>query len=549
MVAPFNTRNNQNLSHNFTFSAQMGKLYPMYYEEVYPGDKFKNYDEILTKLAPLIAPVYAQMDVFTYYFFVPFRLCWKNWQTFITGGKYGNGSLTKNGSPVVKPFVNLTNPSPKSLAAFLRCASKQQYSDGTTYTPGTYKVDAMPFRGIQLIWNEFFRDENLQEEVEVSLEDGLDTTTNTLEIPSKCWERDRYTSALPWQQRGDPTYLPLDIEAPVYLDGRVGSNSAFGRLNFYDNTTSHELLSGQYSNRGMSTVIGAGASSSTGINDWHSGNAYAFDIGSNTFTNPQGVIVRAGADLTKATAVTVDQVRTAFQISKFLYNSGRRGYRYVEQILSLFGVKAPDASLQRPQFIGGGRSPIRIGEVLQTSSTDAETPQGNRAGVGYGAAAKHGFTKFFDEYGFVIGFYCVLPRTQYQQGISPLMTRDTMYDYLNPYLAHLSMDAVKNKELYVTGNAEVDDAPFGYQDRYDELRHRENFVAGDFQDSLNFWTMTRIFKTPPALNAEFVKSDPSKRIFAVTDESVDPLWVSINHNCYARRPMPKNGEPGLIDHI
>lgn len=164
------------------------------------------------------------------------------------------------------------------------------------------------------------------------------------------------------------------------------------------------------------------------------------------------------------------------------------------------------------------------------------------------AAAKHGFTKYFNEYGFVIGFYCVMPRTQYQQGISKLMTRETMYDYLNPYLVHLSMDAVKNKELFVTGNTDVDNAPFGYQDRYDELRHRENWVAGDFMDNLNFWTMSRIFATKPELNSQFVTADPSKRIFAVTDQNTDPLWVTINHNCYARRPMPKNGEPGLIDH-
>lgn len=530
MVAPFNTRNTQDLTNNFTFSAQMGKLYPMFYEEVYPGDKFKCRDEILTKFAPMIAPVYAQMDVHTYYFFVPFRLCWKNWQTFITGGKYGNGSLTKDGAPVVKPFINLTNPAKNSLAAYMYCAAQQNYPDGSSYKPGTYKVDAMPFRGIQLIWNEWFRDENLQDEVEVSLEDGLDTTTNALVVPTKCWERDRYTSALPWQQRGDPTYLPLDIEAPVYgINTNTSSSNITALFSFNNNGT-----------------IKTSSDSSNVLNVGSDGILFTKH---NTLDGTVGQFRTAlKSDLTKASAVTVDQVRTAFQIQNFLYNSGRRGYRYVEQILSLFGVHAPDASLQRPEFIGGGRSPIRIGEVLQTSSTDNETPQGNRAGVAYGSANKHGFTKFFNEYGFVIGFYCVMPRTQYQQGVSKLMTRETMYDYLNPYLVHLSMDAVKNKELYVTGNEAVDNAPFGYQDRYDELRHRENRVAGDFLDNLNFWTLGRIFKTPPALNSEFVTADPSKRIFAVTDQDVDPLWVTINHICYARRPMPKYGEPGLIDH-
>lgn len=537
-VQPFNSRHNQDLSHNITFSAKMGKLYPMFYEEVYPGDKFRDNDEILTKLAPLIAPVYAQMDVHTYYFFVPFRLCWKNWQTFITGGKYGNGSLTKNGNPVVKPFVTLTNPPKNSLAAFLRCATQQNYPDGTTYSPGTYNADAMPFRGVQLIWNEWFRDENLQDEVEVSLEDGQDTTIETIEIPTKNWERDRYTSALPWQQRGEPTYLPLGIEAPVEArsDHAVSTTEPIHFKLISGGTLSNITQGSSYNIYGYAT-------NGTNLNIRAFNNASPSGIDSaNIYPS------NLHADLTQATAVTVDAVRTAFQIQNFLYNSGRRGYRYVEQILSLFGVRAPDASLQRPEFIGGGRSPIRIGEVLQTSSTDNESPQGNRAGVAYGAAAKHGFTKYFNEYGFVIGFYCVMPRTQYQQGISKLMTRETMYDYLNPYLVHLSMDAVKNKELFVTGNPDVDDAPFGYQDRYDELRHRENWVAGDFQDNLSFWTMSRIFETAPALNSEFVTADPTKRIFAVTDENTDPLWVTINHNCYARRPMPKYGEPGLIDH-
>lgn len=535
-VQPFNSRHNQDLSHNVTFSAKMGKLYPMFYEEVYPGDKFKCNDEILTKLAPLIAPVYAQMDVHTYYFFVPFRLCWKNWQTFITGGKYGNGSLTKNGNPVVKPFVTLTNPAKNSLAAFLRCATQQNYPDGTTYSPGTYNADAMPFRGVQLIWNEWFRDENLQDEVEVSLEDGQDTTVETLEIPSKNWERDRYTSALPWQQRGDPTYLPLGIEAPLMNQSGAGGREKGAVVGVYGSTGGFLTNSFEVQNVAAGGEIRQLGSIATADATYNGAPRYLMTDDTSY------------ADLTKASAVTVDQVRTAFQIQNFLYNSARRGYRYVEQILSLFGVRAPDASLQRPEFIGGGRSPIRIGEVLQTSSTDNESPQGNRAGVAYGAAAKHGFTKYFNEYGFVIGFYCVMPRTQYQQGISKLMTRETMYDYLNPYLVHLSMDAVKNKELFVTGNPDVDDAPFGYQDRYDELRHRENWVVGDFQDNLSFWTMSRIFETAPALNSEFVTADPTKRIFAVTDENTDPLWVTINHNCYARRPMPKYGEPGLIDH-
>lgn len=557
MVAPFKTKNVFDLTHNISFTCNATKLIPMLYEEVYPGDYFRCYDEIMTKAQALIAPVYAQFDIKTFYFFVPFRLVWKNWQFYITGGKYGNDSPNKDGSnPYVKPYVMLTNPAKNSLAAYLGAPCVQRFEIGqeeVIYNPGTYKMDAMPFRGIQLIWNEYFRDENLQDEVEISLEDGEDKEVNTLELLTKCWERDRYTSALPWPQRGDPVYLPLELEAPVYGNGKAltfqtdpdgalmgvtGNGQIENSATLKINALTGEIVE--------NPAIGAETANGSVLNGLYKAVGLPTkDALSHYSKLDSGVYT----DLTAATAVTPNQVRTAFQIQKFLYNSGRKGYRYVEQIQWLFGVRAPDASLQRPEFIGGGSSPLRISEVLQTSgTTPTGTPQSNRSGSAMGWMNKHGFTKRFDEYGMVIGFYCIMPRTVYQQGLNKMFSRETKFDYLVPTLSHLGMEAVKNKELFVTGNTEVDDDIFGYQDRYDELRHRENRVAGDFVDNLNYWTVTRKFQSTPALNAQFVEASMDKNIFAITDQTVDSFMVSINHNMKAKRPLPRHGDPAYIDH-
>lgn len=555
----FVSKNVFDLSFPAQFSCNPCKLVPNYYEEVYPGDHIRCYDENITKLAPLVGPVYGFFDIYQWYFFVPFRLVYKDWQNYITGGKYGNDSPNQDGSsPYVKPYVMLTNPSHKSLAAYFGMASKQTYPGGTTYSPGTYKVDAMPFRAYQLIWNEWFRNENLQDEVEISLNGGLDNTINTSDLLSKNWERDRYTSSLPWQQRGDPTYLPLDVEAPVY----GFDNKPIG-IKYYDGTGvkfAQLMCSSEkdYSN-GTNVGTNVGVSTSADNNAFiNSQFTHAMD-GSIDYSRGYGIgLANKGAalnsniyaDLTQATAVTVDQVRTAFQIQLFLYNSGRRGYRYVEQILSLFGVRAPDASLQRPEFIGGYRIPLNVSEVIQTSATTNDSPQGNVSGLGRGWARKLGFNKKFNEYGMVIGLYCMMPKTLYNgQGIPKVFTRETKYDYLCPPLAHLSMDAVKNKELFVTGTSATDEAVFGYQDRYDELRHRVGTIAGDFLTSLNFWTNSRIFANTPALNSDFVTASMDYRNFAVTDSSVDHLWVTTYHDVRAVRPLPKHGNPGLIDHV
>ena len=245
MTAPFNTRNVFNLSNERKFTCNMGKLIPFMLEEVYPGDDWKVKTECVLRLQPMLAPIMHRVDVFTHFFFVPTRLLWKDWENFITGGRYGNDSPNADGSnPYVKPYVELTNPTSKALSTYFGLPCKQTYPDQTVYEPGTFTVDAMPFRAMAKIWNDWYRDENLQDEIDFSTDGGLDSTIETATLYSRNWEKDYFTSALPWQQRGPASYLPLGIEAPVYGDGKTlmlangGTDSALVKSLSYANVDS-----------------------------------------------------------------------------------------------------------------------------------------------------------------------------------------------------------------------------------------------------------------------------------------------------------------------
>ena len=468
---------------------------------------------------------------------------WKDWENFITGGRYGNDSPNADGSnPYVKPYVTLTNPTSKALSTYFGLPCKQTYADSTVYEPGTYTVDAMPFRAMAKIWNDWYRDENLQDEIDFSTDGGADNTIETATLYSRNWEKDYFTSALPWQQRGPASYLPLGLTAPVI--GETGKALGLKETTSpSDASTTIRLL---YNNEGSGTMVGNNSTTTLAV-------ASQKNFGLQTDATKSGVI----ADVSQASAVTVSQVRTAFQVQKFLEKSARAGYRYIEYILEMFGVRSEDYRLQRSEYLGGGRSPVIVSEVLQTSSTDNTTPQGNMAGHGINVNANHAFTKSFTENGFIIGIMSILPRTSYQQGINRMWLRETKYDYLVPVLSHLSMQGVYEAELCQTGNG-TDKTIFGYQNRYDELRRRESHVAGDFVDNMNFWHMGRIFDTTPeteggdpvlpVLNSDFITSDPTKRVFAVTDANEDACIVDLLVNAKAIRPLPKHGNPGLIDH-
>lgn len=519
-------RHGFDLSQERKFTCNMGKLIPIMYEEVYPGDDFKVRTNQVIRLQPMTAPVMHRVDVYTYFFFVPFRLLWKDWEDFITGGKYGNDSPNQDGSnPYVLPYVSLTSPSKRALSSYFGMPCVQNYVDNTTYDPGTYTVNAFPFRAMAKIWNDWFMDEFLDDEIDFSTNGGLDTTINTSTLYTKCWQKDRFTNARISEELGNPVYLPLGLTAPVQSTG--------GLLAFEDANGSTVTL-----NSSTSAV----APGSRGDLQFYSSSVNTQNIPSNGVLKYNKGLV---TDLRTASSAKVSDIKTAFRVQQFMSEQARGGYRYVEHILTHFGVHSPDGRLQRSEFLGGGRSPVTVSEVLQTSETST-TPQGNMAGHGINVNTNHAFTKAFNEYGCIIGLMCILPRTSYQQGLDRQFSRENKYDYLTPLLAPINQQAVLYKELYTSGVTAQDNAIWGYQDQYDELRHRPNIVCGDMVDNMADWHFGRIFSSRPTYNKNFVHADPSKRMFAVTDDTEDCCIVDLLNRVHAVRPLPKRGDTAII---
>jgi len=515
------------LSQERKLSCNFGKLVPIYVQDVIPGDKFRVNTEIMMRLAPLTAPVMHRVNVFTHFFFVPNRLVWSNWEDFITGGRLGLDAS-------VPPQINFNSldticPLNGSLADFMGCPS---WPAGAEPGEGSMTVSELPFRAYNLIYNEYYRDQNLSAPVEIyKATSGVRNVTSQivsdlLTLRDRCWERDYFTSALPWTQRGNPVTIPMSGTAPVILTDTTDRAVLIQQMNGVDATTTSALSTSTAQTDGSRLRVGSGT-----------------EYGK---IDPNGTLE---ADLSAATASTINDLRAAFQLQKWLERNARAGSRYVEQILAHFGVVSSDARLQRPEYLGGGKSPVVISEVLQTSETTANSSQGTMAGHGISVQNSHSFSRRFEEHGYIIGIMSVLPRTAYQQGVPRHLTRTDKLDYFWPEFANLGEQEVKNKELYFDpADLIANEETFGYQSRYAEYRYCPSSVHGDFKDTLDFWHMGRIFNAKPELNATFVAADreTTDRAFAV--ESGDHLWVQLYNNVQAIRPVPKLGEPGFIDH-
>jgi len=490
----------------------MGDLVPILLEEVVPGDKFKVNTESLVRLAPMVAPMMHRVNIFTHFFFVPNRLTWDGWEDFITGGPDG---LDQSTLPLID--LNATN------AANFKKGSLGDYfglplMDGTITNPAY--VNALPFRAYQMIYNEYYRDQNLTDPIEFTTGamDPLDIP-RLAEMRKRAWEKDYFTSALPWAQRGNPVGIPVDFN--------------------YKNAT--EVYN---QNDLQPTIDKAVHTGQVGTTD-----GLLYPQGS---SDPEDVLRLENLE-EEATSVDINELRKAVKLQEWLEKNARAGSRYIEQIFSHFGVKSSDARLQRPEYLGGGKNPVVISEVLQTSATNTQdtavdaSVQGNMAGHGISVGRSNNFSRRFEEHGFIIGIMSVLPRTAYQQGFERFWHKYDKFDYYWPEFAHLGEQEVITHELYhnFAGTANESKATFGYQSRYSEYKYKQSMVHSDFRESLNYWHMGRIFENLPVLNTEFVESDPTTRVFAVEEDGTDKLYVQLYNNVRAIRPMPVFGTPRL----
>lgn len=494
------------LSHSKMLSMNMGQLIPIMCEDAVPGDVWRCNTETLVRLAPLAAPMMHRVNVIVESFFVPYRLIWTNFEKFITGGEDGTDAT-------VHPYIVYD--------------AEQNNSVGTLYDylglgilganpTNQLRINALPARAYQLIYKEFYRDQDLEDAQTQYKTDGLQSYNSAgLGLRKRCWEKDYFTSARPWTQKGSEIQLPLGASTEVTLDTswdqRVVNSSGTAQLN-----------------------------SALGSDDTEGYLSDNNNSDANAWIDPNGSLL-----VENLTGPTINELRQAVRIQEWLERNARSGSRYVESLLSHFGVKSKDERLDRPEYLGGGKTPIVISEVLQTSE-EGSTPQGNMAGHGISVGKSNSFTKYIDEHGIIMTIMSVMPRTAYNNSTRRWLFRADKFDYVWPSFANLGEQEVYTMEVDQGFDVDLENKEvFGYQSRYAEMKYIPDSVHGQFKSTLLEWHMGRSFATKPSLNSTFVISDPTHNVFADTNTANHKLWCQVYNNVKAVRPLPKFGTPIL----
>lgn len=492
--------------HKTTFNS--GYLIPVFVDEALPGDTFNLNMTAFSRMATPIFPVMDNLFMDSHFFAVPIRLIWSNWQKFC-GEQTNPGDSTS----FVIPAVAAVTPTVGSLWDYFGIPPGIAYASGD--------VSALWSRAYNLIYNQWFRDENLQNSLTVDTGNGPDTAASYV-LQRRGKRHDYFTSALPWPQKGNAVSIPLGTTAPV-----VGNGVTEPALTQGTNVFNFKMVNTS------TTMTWAGTPTATGNVHW------------------DGVNTGLVADLSTATAATINQLRQSFQIQRLLERDARGGTRYTEIVKAHFGVTSPDARLQRPEYLGGGSSMINVSQIAQTSSTDVTSPQGNLAAFATASLHGHGFTKSFTEHCIIIGLVSVRADLNYQQGLNRMFRRSTRYDFYWPALAHIGEQTVLQGEIYKLGTSD-DNIVFGYQERYAEYRYKPSMTSGLFRSTaagtLDAWHVAQKFTSAPALNSTFIVENPAvARVIAVPSQ---PEFIFDSYfDLKCARPMPVYGVPGFIDHF
>lgn len=506
-------RNKFSLSHYVLGTCKMGYMLPIGLTEVLPGDTIQQATSVFMRLAPMLAPVMHPVQVKIHHWYVPHRLVFPEFENFITGGPDG---LDTTEFPVISSGED----------GF----AEGSLADHLGLPPGipNLTVSALPFRAYNLIYNEWYRDQDLEEEIAISTDPGADTTTAT-DLLRGDWERDYFTTARPWPQKGIEVSVPVNTttsgEAQISATTTITGNGTPIFTRGAINAPTGSLGAGN-----------AGSSNSNAVSLVNDSSAGLYRL---NWSNPAlaaNTVIDYTAPDVGIGSVNINDLREAFALQRFEEHRAMYGSRYVEYLRYL-GIKASDARLQRPEYLGGGKQTIQFSEVLQTAA-DGDNPVGTLRGHGIAAMRSNRYRRFIEEHGYIISIMLIRPKSIYQQGVPRTWLRRVKEDFWQQELQHIGQQEVLTQELF--GAAE-EGKVFGYQNRYDDYRQHVSYVAGEFRSILNYWHLAREFGNEPVLNADFISSTPTERIFAAQEN--DHIYYMANHSIQARRLMAKYGNP------